>query len=249
MLYRQGGIVIRSTDYGEGSKIITIYTETMGKIGVMARGAKKPRSRHGAVTQLFTYADFVFYKAGGQMGTLNHAETIDSHRRLREDLLLSAYASYLVELTDRLTADNEPDPFLFSQLRLALSALEEGKDAQIITHLYEMKMLARAGYAPNLERCAVCGGEPAEMTISFQLGGAVCPLCRSGDPEAVRLTEKAYKLLRLLAAADIGRIGQIDVKPETKMQLKKVMRGFFDAHIGIRWRSQHVMDQIEKYGV
>lgn len=249
MLHRVNGIVIRNTDYGESHRIITIFTEHYGKIGVMARGAKKTNSRHSAVTQLFTYAEFVFYRAGGQMGTLNHGETIDSHQRLREDLLLSAYASYLVELTDRLTETGEASSGLFGQLRLALDALEEGKDAQIITHLYEMKMLAHAGYAPNLESCTVCGGEPAEGAVSLRFGGALCPKCQASDPEVMQLTDKAYKLLRLMAATDIGRVGQIAVKPETKAQLKAVMRGFYDAHIGIRWRSQHVMDQMEKYGV
>jgi len=249
MLHRTEGIVIRGTDYGENSKIITIFTEKFGKVGVMARGAKKTGSRHGAVIQLFTYADYMFFRSGGRMGTLSQGEVLASHRRLREDLLLSARASYLAELTDRLTDDGEPAPGLFGQLRLAFAALEEGKDAQIITHLYEMKMLSHAGYAPNLERCAVCGGEPSGYAVSIRGGGAVCPVCRARDPEAVQMTEKAFKLLSVLARADIGNIGRIEVRPETKAQLKTVMRGLIDTHIGIRWRSRHVMEQMEKYGM
>lgn len=51
MLEKCEGIVIRTTDYGETNKITTLYTREWGKVGVMARGAKKTNSRLSAVTQ------------------------------------------------------------------------------------------------------------------------------------------------------------------------------------------------------
>lgn len=61
MLYRVEGIVIRSMDYGEGNAIITLCTENAGKVGVLVRGAKKVKSRHAALIQLFTTGEFVFF--------------------------------------------------------------------------------------------------------------------------------------------------------------------------------------------
>ncbi|MDQ0876910.1 DNA repair protein RecO [Paenibacillus sp. V4I3] len=68
MLRSVQGIVLRSMDYGEGNKIISLFTPELGKVGVMARGAKKVKSRHAAVTQLFTYGDFVFFTTKGSDG-------------------------------------------------------------------------------------------------------------------------------------------------------------------------------------
>ncbi|GIQ65347.1 hypothetical protein PACILC2_39150 [Paenibacillus cisolokensis] len=65
MLYRVEGIVIRSMDYGEGNKIVTIITDTHGKAGVLIRGAKKARSRHASLAQPFTYGEFVFFAEAG----------------------------------------------------------------------------------------------------------------------------------------------------------------------------------------
>lgn len=65
MLYRLEGIVIRSMDYGEGNKIITLCTESGGKIGVLVRGAKKPKSRHAGLTQVFTHGEYVFFSKSG----------------------------------------------------------------------------------------------------------------------------------------------------------------------------------------
>src|SRR5690606_7458924 len=137
LLYRVEGLVIRSLDYGEGGKIITLFTEGAGKTGVLARGAKKTGSRFSAAVQPFTYGEFVFYRGGG-LGTLNSADIIASHHRLREDLYLSAVAAYLAEMTDRLVADGESAPRLYRQLLGALGALDDGKDARTIAHIYEM---------------------------------------------------------------------------------------------------------------
>ncbi len=61
MQYRVQGIVIRSMDYGEGNKIITLFTRELGKMSVVARGAKKVKSRYGSSAQLFTYGDYLFF--------------------------------------------------------------------------------------------------------------------------------------------------------------------------------------------
>lgn len=249
VLHRIEGIVIRSMDYGESNKIITLFTRDVGKVGVMVRGAKKMNSRHSAIAQLFTHGEFVFFKTGTQLGTLNHADVISSHHRLRADLMLTAYSAYMAEMVDRILTDNEPNPFIYEQLKAAFDVIEDGKDTQIITHLFEMKMLIQAGYAPNFNECASCGMETNHPRLHIQLGGLLCVNCTMNYPQSLSITEGLLKLLRLLARVDLNRLGKVEVKPETKLLLKQVMRAFLDTHIGIQWRSQHVMDQIEKYGV
>ena len=122
MLNRVEAIVLRSMDYGEGNKIVTLLTKTGGKAGVLIRGAKKVKSKHASLAQPFTYGEFVFFRGSG-LGTLNHGEIIKSHHLLREQLDLAAYASYAAELTDRSVQDDEATGFHFEQLRACLEAL------------------------------------------------------------------------------------------------------------------------------
>lgn len=110
MLYRVEGIVIRSMDYGEGNKIITLCTESGGKVGVLVRGAKKPKSRHAALVQPFTYGQYVYFRNTG-LGTLNAGEIVESYHELREDLVKASYASYACELLDRVLQDEETGTF------------------------------------------------------------------------------------------------------------------------------------------
>lgn len=246
VLYRVEGLVIRSLDYGEGNKIITIFTENYGKIGIMARGAKKMNSRHSAASQLFTYAEYVFYRVGNKLGNLNSAEIINSHRRLREDLLLSAYAAYITELTERLVAEQEASPWLYRQYQSALQQLDDGKDAQIIMHIYEMKMLRHAGYVPELDQCVSCGKTAEDVRhYSIRLGGGLCRTCASSHPDAEPIHDQVMKLLRLFTRVDLARLGKIEVKADNKVQLKAFMRTWLDTHLDVRLRSRDILEQMQ----
>lgn len=248
MLYRVEGIVIRSMDYGEGNKIVTIITDTHGKAGVLIRGAKKARSRHASLAQPFTYGEFVFFSGSG-LGTLNSGEIIASHHALRENLELAAYASYAAELTDRSLQDDEAGGYLFRQLRAYLEALEEGKDPQIVTFLYEMKILEASGYGPVVDACVSCGAEDGPFRLSASAGGALCRRCFPRDPEALELAEGPWKLLRLFRRMDLTRLGHVQVKEETKAALKTAMRRLTDAHLGYHLKSRAFLDQMDKYSL
>ncbi|MWV45275.1 DNA repair protein RecO [Paenibacillus sp. HJL G12] len=253
MLYRVEGIVIRSMDYGEGNKIITICTENAGKVGVLVRGAKKVKSRHAALTQLFTTAEYVFFRNVTGLGTLNSGEISSSHHVLRQDIVLAAYASYACELLDRVLQDEETGSFWYHQLKACLDALEEGKDPGITINLYEMKILQTAGYGPELLSCISCGRDLSEedsnVAVSPRLGGVLCRSCKHMDPPALKISPKSLKLLRLFARLDLRRMGHVDVKEETKAELKAVMRAFMDMQLGLNLKSQSFLDQMEKYGL
>ncbi|QYR20130.1 DNA repair protein RecO [Paenibacillus sp. sptzw28] len=246
MQYRVEGIVIRSMDYGEGGKIVTLLTQTHGKAGIIIRGAKKAKSRHGSLSQLFTHGEYIYFRNSG-LGTLTHGEIIESHHVLRERLELAAYASYAAELTDRTTHEDEAGGYMFEQLKACLSALAEGKDVQITVQLYEMKILEAAGYAPEVEACVSCGNVVGPMALSGRAGGVLCSRCRSKDPGALELGDGALKLLRLFRRMDLRRLGSIQVKDETKAQLKQGMRLLIDAQIGIPLKSRTFLDQMDKY--
>ncbi|MBC8078753.1 MAG: DNA repair protein RecO [Gorillibacterium sp.] len=249
MLEHTQGIVLRSMDYGEGHRIISLLTDRLGKISVMVRGAKKAKSRLAGVSQPFTYGDYVIYLGGSGMGTLNQGDTIESHQPLREDLHKAAYSSYIVEMVDRLAPEREPNHMLFEQLKAALLAIAENKDADIIISIIEMKMLALAGYLPQLDECISCESDEGVMHLSINQGGILCPRCRSKDPTALPLSPKALRLLRLFQRVDLRRLGSTEVSLETKAEIKQSMRSFMDIHMGTKWKSRDFLDQMEKYNI
>lgn len=244
MLEKVEGIVIRTTDYGESNKIVTLFTRGHGKVGMMARGAKKPKSRLVAVSQLFVYGMFLMQKSSG-MATLQQGEIIDSFRDIREDLMLTAYCSYVVELTDRLTDNHERNPFLFELLYQTLQYMNEGVDSQILTRIFEVKMLQVAGIAPQLDRCTYCQQAEGEFAFSFKEGGFICHRCYHLDPHHLKISQATAKLLRLFAYLDLKRLGQISVKQETKAELKQVLTTYYDHFSGLSLKSRRFLEQVE----
>lgn len=248
MLSRVEGIVLRAMDYGESNRILNVLTKQAGKISMVARGAKKVKSRFASLSQPFTHAEFVIFRSSPQaMGTINSGEIMRSHHRLREELELSAYAAYLAELTNRLVADNEPIPALFDQLAAALDMMEAGKDAAVITQIYEMQMLAVAGFMPELHACVMCGSTANELSaLEAEQGGTVCVKCRPQAAHAMDVSPAVLKLLRAYQQLDLRRLGSIKISQGSKDQLQRFIRTYMDIHLHVRWKSRDFLDQLSK---
>ncbi len=247
MLEKCEGIIIRTTNYGETNKIVTLYTREWGKVGVMARGAKKPNSRLAAVTQLFTYGYFLVQKSSG-LGGLQQGEIISSMRSIREDIFLTAYASYIVDLTDKSIDDRKPNPFLFELVYQTLNLINEGYDAEIIVNIFEMKMLNTLGLYPVLNQCSICGHTEGHFSFSIREGGLICHRCLEKDPYHLKISPSAVKLLRLFYYLDLARLGNVSVKSETKVELKQVISAYYDEYSGLNLKTKKFLNQMGKFG-
>ncbi|HJV17578.1 MAG TPA: DNA repair protein RecO [Bacillales bacterium] len=246
MLQKCEGIVIRSTDYGETNKVVTLYTREWGKIGVMARGAKKTNSRLSAITQLFTYGYFLVQRGSG-LGSLQQGEMISSMRTIREDIFLTAYSSYIVELTDKGTDEKKPNPFLFELLYQTLNYLNEGFDQDVLMNIYEMKMLNVMGLYPTLNQCSVCSSTDGHFSFSIREGGFICHRCLEKDPYHFKISQATVKLLRLFYYMDLSRLGNISVKPETKTEIKKIISAYYDEYSGLHLKTKKFLNSMDQF--
>jgi DNA repair protein RecO (recombination protein O) len=246
MLQKCEGIVIRTTDYGETNKVVTLYTREWGKIGVMARGAKKPNSRLSSITLLFTHGYFLIQKGTG-LGSVQQGEIISSLRSIGEDIFLTAYASYIVELTDKCTEDKKPNPFHFELLFQTLNYLNEGYDPDVLMNIYEMKMLNVMGLYPILNQCSICGSTDGNFSFSIREGGFICHRCLARDPYHLKISPATVKLLRLFYYFDLSRLGSISVKEETKAELKQVISLYYDEYSGLYLKTKKFLSSIDQF--
>jgi DNA repair protein RecO (recombination protein O) len=244
LLYKVEGIVIKTVPYGESNIIITLYTKELGKIGVMARGAKKPKSRFTSITQLFTYGIFVFQRGRG-LGTLQQGEALSSFRKIREDLVKTAYAAYLAELLDRFTSEDELKPDLFGWLKQALEYINHGIDPEVITFLFEMKMMKTAGIVPELSRCVSCHTPEGNFSFSIGEGGFLCERCSYKDPYRINISKGAARLLNMFYHLDLARLGNVSLKKETKIELRMVFDAYMDEYSGLYLKSKKFLRQLD----
>lgn len=245
MLNRIEGIVLKTQDYGETNKIVTLYSKDAGKITAMARGAKKPASRLAAITQPFTHGSFLIQQGRG-MGTMQQGEQVESYRHIREDIESTAYASFVVELIDRAVDERTPQSSIFNLLQQALHAISEQYDPEAIALFVEWKMLPVTGIYPTLHQCANCGATDGEFAFSFQQIGFLCHRCFGVDRYIIRLTPAQVKLIRTFYTVPIEQVGRLSLKKETKSFIKKIVRTIYEEQTGIRLKSRAFLDQLDR---
>ncbi|MFJ7735347.1 DNA repair protein RecO [Lysinibacillus sp. NPDC097287] len=245
MLYKWEAIVLKARAYGESNKIVTLLTREAGKVATMARGAKKPSSRLASVTQPFTYGMFMVQHHTG-MGTLQQGEHLNSMRHIREDIIATAYASYIMELIERVVEEGKPEPYAFDVLLHSLQAIEDGYDPEAITLFVEWKMLPYTGVQPILHACASCSAVDGEFAFSFAQGGFLCHRCYQQDPYIIRLTPTQLKLIRMFYTVPIDQIGKLELKKETKYFIKKIITTIYEEQTGIRFKTKKFIEQLER---
>ena len=165
------GIVLRATATKEADYILNILTDSLGRIVVVARGARRKGSRIAASCELLAFSELTLYQRGNWY-YLDEASTISLFDGVRQDIELLSLASYFAEMTECVTAEDEPAPEILSLLLNSLYALSElEKPQSIVKAAFELKLLALSGYEPLLDGCAVCGTHnPKEPVFDAQQG-------------------------------------------------------------------------------
>lgn len=245
MFQKVEGIVLRSIDYGESNKILTIFSREIGKFGAVARGAKKPNSRLASVSQPFTYGYFLCSTNKG-LATAQQGEIIELFRSITEDLFLTAYASYIVELLDKSTDERVNNPYLFELLYQTLKYIDEGYDPQIMKNIFEMKMLPVLGLRPNFEHCVSCKSPEGPFVFSIKEAGLLCHRCIEHDPHHLKLNGTTIRLLRLFSFFDLNRLGSINVKETTKSELETCISAYYEEYSGLYLKTKRFLQQLDK---
>lgn len=246
MLTNVEAIVVKSIDYAEGDRIITLFSREEGKVAVLARGAKKNKSRFNAVTQVFIHGKFIYFrKSGANLGTLNSGDSVQHFEPIYADLEKTAYAAYLVELTDRILESDQPNICLYELLLNALEQLAAGKDEEIVVRIFEMQLFSVLGITPQLLSCSVCDGHQELVGFSIGHGGLLCRLHL--DESSIILQTSTIKLLQTFLVMDLRRLGEINLRDETRAELRRITEGFIDHHLAISLKSRDFLQQLQKF--
>ena len=178
-------LVVRSVDYKDSDKILTLLTPDMGKLSAGARGCRKKGSAIAAACQLLCWSELVLSDRGGNW-SVSEASTLREFLGVRRDLDKLALACYFAEMAEVLSVEGMPSPGLLSLTLNSLHALEcLDRPPEQIKAVFELKAMCLAGYEPLIEGCALCGEEnPEQAWFHLREGVLCCARCR----EAVSYT-------------------------------------------------------------
>ena len=180
-LYKTEGIVLRSMDLGEADRVLTLLTPRLGKLRVIAKGIRRPRSRLGGGLEPFSDVHLVL-AVGRTFDVVTQVALEDPHLGLRDDLHSTAAAWYLVELADRFcegSADSHEAFVLLAQGLAALDAAPSEVSREVVARWFELHLLDAMGFRPELNQCLECGVEiePEGNGYAPVAGGILGPEC------------------------------------------------------------------------
>jgi len=203
-------IVLRTRPFGESDKIVSFYTANYGKLTGIAKGALRSRKRFANSLEPFALVHLSFQdRAHSNLAFILSADLISSFRQLATGLDRISYASYLVEITDGLSAEREENPAVFELLKDGLGYLaENGTSLRFLTS-FELKLLHLAGYQPILDICKRChkiraDGKTSQWHFSPLDGGILCDPCSRSCREILPLGGAAVEVLAALTTGGAG---------------------------------------------
>jgi DNA repair protein RecO (recombination protein O) len=226
---RVHAVVLRHADWGEADRLVTLFTRERGKLRAVAKGARKVTSRKAGHLEPFTHVKLQLAR-GRNLFIVTQADTLDAYLPLRETLVMTGYASYVVELLDRFVYEDEgPNPTLFRLLVDTLKRLATGADTWLSVRYYEMRLLDFLGFRPQLFECANCGREikAEDQFFSFSAGGVICPRCGRGLPNLAGITQDALKYLRHFQRSSFADSKKAQPTSDVRNEVELLMQDYF----------------------
>jgi DNA repair protein RecO (recombination protein O) len=181
--FKTEAVVLRSIRYGEADRVLHLYSADRGRVGAIAKGARRMRSRLGGRLEPLARVKLVLHEGRGDLCTVTAADTVNAHPALRESRQPLERAASACDAVLRLFDSAEPNRpaynLLCNQLALLDSDPEAATRAQSLA--FRVKLLLAAGFAPELASCASCGEADDLGGFSPAAGGVVCASCEAGS--------------------------------------------------------------------
>jgi DNA repair protein RecO (recombination protein O) len=185
--YKTEAVVLRSIRFGEADRVLHLYTLDRGRIGAVAKGVRKTKSRFGARLEPLSHVELLLHQGSGELQTVTGVELVRSHHATREHQYRLGLGLVGAEAMLRLFTEQEANPRAFQALVRFLDLLDELESLPARPSLdplalsFQLKLLWLSGYLPHLTSCAECGAEGEPLVgYSAEAGGAVCRDCGPG---------------------------------------------------------------------
>ena len=201
------GIILRRIKYSETSLIVTLYTKEYGKVSLIAKGARNPKSKFVGSLEPATYVSIVYYhKDSRDLQMLSEVDPMRSNSSIISSIRKVAVAFAMLNLIDKAVSESESNEGLFDLLNESLLVLNDSESDLLILWYFEINLLRQIGFEINIDNPA-------------------------GIEKENRLKGEALKIFKQLENADLN---EMDVEQFTRGTFKKMNRFFekyFEYHI------------------
>ena len=246
-------VALKDYKFLEQDKIVIFYTQDFGIFKVVAKGARRIKSRFAVAVQFPSYIDILVYRRKSlNSGILSDCRIRHLFPGIRKNIFRFAYASYLAEILLSSLKEGQVNKALFSLLLRALFTLEQGKkeDFGIVSSFFKLKLFHLVGYTPQLKRCVECG-KNRDYFNSFYFapakGGILCEECGKKDIQAIGTSRTAVLAMDYLLYNGKITAPTVPGGHGIEKQINSLLDAYFLFHIdGEKGSSWSLIKHLEK---
>jgi len=236
-------VVLRSFKLGEADRVLHVYTQERGRVGAVAKGVRKTKSRFGARLEPFSHVELVLHQGRGELETVTGASLVRSHDRIRTDPYRLRVGMIGLEAMLRLFTEQEANDKAFTALTRFLDALDgvepdlrSGRwpalDPLVLS--FQLKLLWVSGYAPHLEACVECGSDDLLVSYNAADGGGTCAGCDRGG---IALSPEGVQGMRVLLRSPLAAAHEACLGDGARREALAVVTASYEHHGGFRLKT------------
>ena len=231
--FKTEAVVLRSIRYGEADRVLHLYSADRGRIGAVAKGVRRLRSRLGGRLEPLGRVRLVLHEGRGELCTVTSVDTVHAHPALRERRTSLEHAAGACETVLRLFDSAEANRPAYNLLchQLALLDAEPATAARAQSLAFRAKLLLAAGFAPELAACAACGESGEVSGFSPAAGGVVCASCEAGS---FPLEEDAHAFMVTALARPLAEAPQAPARALSEVDRALAETAEYHAHVRLR---------------
>jgi DNA repair protein RecO (recombination protein O) len=214
-IIKTDAIVLSKMDYGDSSKIVSLYTKDYGKITAIIKGARSSNSKIGRIVDLLNNVQIVLYnKDSREVQLITQADLISHYTLIKNDLIKYKYASIILELVHSLIPSAEKNEKIFRGIVKILDLIEKSDEqAGVLLLKFILFFIKEIGFELQLENCTYCEKEPnSSKSYYFNFEkGIMCDDCAKDHLVAFTFSQELFNLFLCL------RNRKIDAKFSDKL--------------------------------
>lgn len=245
MYYGSRAIILKTRDYQEADKLVTLFSEKEGKVKAIAKGVKKPKSSLRVCVQPFAHS-FLYLSRGGELDLVTQGKILDFYSNIRDDLGKTLYTVYVMELLDKSLLERVPAPVLYRETLEVLNYISEKGVNRLVIRYFEMQLIKELGYKPRLEACAGCGKKTAMTRFNLAEGGILCDECAEILKTDFILSGEAISLLKFLAKTNFNSLDRVKASEGALNKLEQLLEKYLEYHLERKFNTKNTIYQLKK---
>lgn len=244
MIVQTEGIVLKSFDFRETSRIATFFTKNHGKVKGVLKGIRKDHKKFGSNIDKFSVNDIVYYQySRSDLHLISQCDLKQFFFSIRQDYKRNLAAHYSLELVDIIMPPEEPNEDIYQLMLDYLNSLENYPDIDKLVHIFQIKILQISGFSPHLDACVKCRNPIiGKVRFSHASGGLLCGACPSAESASTVISRGTVSSILHFEHNPWAKCLKLGLTQVSKKELKYILNNFLEYQMERQIKTQKYLN-------